>query len=111
MTTLIEFIKEARKRGFSDLAIRRALIEKGWQISQIEPAFEKINPEFNLKNQICIFLSGELIDKLEKRAKKNMFTISEQIEDILRRSCLGIKPTKTDEKLDDTLVGLFSRKR
>jgi hypothetical protein len=107
---LLDFIKEARKRGYSDLQIRKALIEKGWAIEGIEEVFSYLNPKFKLKNQICIFLSHELIQKLEKRAKKNLFTLSEQIEDILRRSCLSIKSTK-EEKLDDTLVSLFSRKR
>jgi hypothetical protein len=31
---------------------------------------------------ITLFLDDELLDSLEKRAKKNMFTLSEQIEDI-----------------------------
>jgi hypothetical protein len=39
-----------------------------------------------------------------------MFTLSEQIEDILRRSCLNQKSAK-EEKLDDALVALFSRKK
>ncbi len=109
--TLTQFIQEARKRGFSDLQIRNALIEKGWQVEKIERVFLRLNPKFKLKNQICIFLSRELIQKLEKRAKKNMFTISEQIEDILRRSCIGMKKSSKEEKLDDTLVSLFSRKK
>lgn len=109
--TLIQFIQQARNRGFSDLQIRKALIEKGWQIEAIEQVFSKLNPKFKLKNQICIFLSSELIQRLESRAKKNMFTLSEQIEDILRRSCIGLKKTSKEEKLDDTLVKLFSRKK
>ncbi len=109
--TLNQFIQQARNRGFSDLQIRNALIENNWPVSQIEASFQKLNPKFKLKNQICIFLSQELIQKLEKRAKKNMFTISEQIEDILRRSCIGLKKTSQEEKLDDTLVSLFSRKK
>ncbi|MFH1711582.1 MAG: hypothetical protein ABH840_04685 [Nanoarchaeota archaeon] len=111
MKQLTSFIKEARKRGFSDLQIRRALIEKGWSISSIESSFQKLNPKFKLKNQICIFLSSELIQKLEKRAKKNMFTLSEQVEDILRRSAASGRKTLQEEKLDDKLVSLFSRKK
>ncbi len=110
-TNLITFLKRARARGFSDLQIRKALLDNGWPLDKIEEAFLKLNPTFKLKNQICIFLSRELIQKLEKRAKKNMFTISEQIEDILRRSCLSQKKTPKEEKLDDRLVALFSRKR
>jgi len=107
---LLKFIKEARKRGYSNLQIRKALIEKGWNVEIIEEVFSYLNPKFKLKNQICIFLSQELISKLEKRAKKNMFTLSEQIEDILRRSSLTGKKLK-EEKLDDTLVALFSRRK
>jgi len=108
---LTQYIQEARKRGFSDLQIRNALIENNWPIPQIEQVFLKLNPKFKLKNQVCIFLSQEVLSKLESRAKKNMFTLSEQIEDILRRSCIGLKKTKTEEKLDDKLVSLFSRKK
>ena len=33
---LLKFIKEARKRGYSNLQIRKALIEKGWNVEIIE---------------------------------------------------------------------------
>lgn len=108
---LLNFIKEARKRGYSDLQIRQALVEKGWALECIEEVFSFLNPKFKLKNQICIFLPQELIKKLDSRAKKNMFTLSEQIEDILRRSCIGRKKTLAEEKLDDALIALFSRKK
>lgn len=111
MRTLASFIKEARSKGYSDLQIRAALLEKGWALESIEKVFLQLNPKFKLKNQICIFLSQEILKKLEARARKNMFTVSEQIEDILRRSCIGIKKSTKEEKLDDTLVALFSRKR
>jgi hypothetical protein len=107
---LINFIKSARNKGYSDLQIREALIEYKWPANQITEAFNSLNPVFKLKNQVCIFLSQDLINKLQKRSKKNLFTLSEQIEDILRRSCLSQK-TANPEKLDDTLVSLFSRKR
>jgi hypothetical protein len=108
---LVRFVKEARKRGFSDLQIRKALLENGWAIESVEGTLSYLNPKFRLKNQVCIFLSGELIEKLERRAKKNMFTLSEQIEDILRRSALGGRKSAKEEKLDDTLISLFSRKK
>ncbi|OGJ12641.1 hypothetical protein A3K82_02100 [Candidatus Pacearchaeota archaeon RBG_19FT_COMBO_34_9] len=109
---LTDFIKEARKKGYGDLEIRNALIEHKWPMKEVENAFAYLNPKYENKNQINLFLSDELIDVLEKRAKKNMFTISEQIEDILRRSCVGQKKKKSpyDAKLDDTLVGIFSRR-
>ena len=108
---LVNFIKEARRRSFSDLQIRHALLEKGWPVDKIEKAFQSLNPKSKFKNQVCIFLNDELLEKLEKRAKKNMFTISEQIEDILRRSSLNKKRIPAEEKLDDKLVSLFSRKK
>lgn len=107
---LVSFVREARNKGYSDLQIKKALFDYNWPIKEINSAFSYLKPKFRLKNQICIFLSNELIQKLEKRSKKSMLTLSEQIEDILRRSCLSQKSTK-EEKLDDTLIALFSRKR
>ena len=109
---LLEFIQEARKRGFTDIEIKEPLLKNNWPQEEIEKAFIYLQPKFKLKNQICIFLDEEVIKMLEKRAKKCMLTLPEQIEDILRRSCLGIKNKKLsyDSKLDDTLISLFSRK-
>ena len=113
--TLTDFITEARKRGFSDKIIKEALLNKGWAIGKVDKAFESLMPKFKSKNQVCIFLSDDLLSILEKRGKKNMLTISEQIEDILRRSTLSQKKRAStaipNEKLDDALIGLFSRKR
>ena len=110
---LIDFITESRKRGFPDLIIKEALLDKGWDIKKIDSAFETLNPKFKSKNQISIFLSDDLLKMLDRRAKKNMQTISEQIEDILRKSCVQYKngTSTSNEKLDDRLVGIFSRKR
>ena len=112
-TQLANFITEARKRGFSDLQIKNAIIKKGWPVEKIDKAFESLMPKFKSKNQVAIFLSDDLLEILEKRSKKNMQTISEQIEEILRKSCVNYKGGKkmNAEKLDDTLVGLFSRRR
>ncbi len=109
---LINFIKEARRRGFGDIDIKNALSNHGWPNADIESAFNYIAPKYLNKNRITLFLSDELMKVLEKRAKKNMFTISEQIEDILRRSTINQSSKKSpyDEKLDDRLVALFSRK-
>ena len=110
---LVSFVKEARKRGFDDLQIKEVLMKHGWPIDEIEKAFSFLKPSYKFKNKIDIFLDNEVLKILEKRAKKNMFTISEQIEDILRRSCLSMKMKKLpyDEKLDDSLVSIFSRSR
>jgi Txe/YoeB family toxin of Txe-Axe toxin-antitoxin module len=108
---LLQFIKEARSRGFSDLEIKKPLIQNGWTNEKIEQAFAYLNPKFENKNQICLFLSDEVLKQLKKRAKKNMFSLGEQIEDILRRSCVNTsKSSEESEKLDDLLVGIFSRK-
>ena len=108
---LEEFIVEARKRGFSDADIRRALQQKNWQPEMYEKVFDSLNPKFKLKNQISVFLSNETLAVLEKRAKKNMLTISEQIEDIIRRSCALSGTSQAEDKdIDDKLIGIFSRK-
>ncbi len=64
------------------------------------------------KKMVTLFLSEELVDHLEKRAKKNMMSLPEQIEDILRRSTINQWKTSIyDEKIDDKLVSIFSRQR
>lgn len=108
MKELIKFISEARRRGFSDVEIKEPLIKQGWSIKKIEEAFSKLNKE--TRDKVCIYLDTDLLDALNKRAKKNYFNLPEQIEDILRRSCLNLKKNKTSEKLDDTLLTIFSRK-
>ncbi|MFA5993105.1 MAG: hypothetical protein WC796_05355 [Candidatus Pacearchaeota archaeon] len=112
---LIDFIKEARKRGFDDPQIREVLLKHRWPLNEIELAFSKIkaNKEnLKFKNKVTIYLDCEVLKQLEKRANKNMFTLSEQIEDILRRSAINTKGIKAQqEKLDDLLIGLFSRKQ
>ena len=110
---LIDFIKEARKRGFGDGDSRKALVDHGWPQAEVENAFNSLIKKYTNKNQITLFLSDELIKDIEKRAKKNMFTISEQIEDILRRSTINISKKKSpyDPKIDDKLVSLFSRRK
>jgi len=111
MDKLVNFVREARQKGFSDSKIQESLLDYGWNISAIEKAFSQLNPKFKIKNQVCVFLSNELLASLEKRAKKNMFTMNEQIEDILRRSCIRRKTTPEQEKLDDLLITCFSRAR
>ena len=50
---------------------------------------------------------------LEKRAKKNLMTLREQIEDILRRSAVNYRQGKSYSEVDpdDRLVGIFSRQK
>ena len=108
---LVKFIKEARKRGFDDFQIKEPLLKNGWQLHEIEQAFASLKPKIKFKNKIDIYLDSDVLKVLEKRAKKNMFTISEQIEDILRRSAIGaMKMRNETEKLDDMFLTFFSRK-
>lgn len=109
---LVKFIREARKRGFDDYQIKEPLLKKGWPSSVIEQAFANIKPNYKFKNKITLYVDNEILKIIEKRAKKNIFTISEQIEDILRRSCIRMKQQKKEaEKIDDLLVSIFSRRR
>jgi len=109
--SLVKFIKAARKRGFDDYQIRNPLIKKGWPSEEVENAFASLKPKHKFKNKISIFLDSDLLKQLERRADKNMFTLPEQIEDILRRSVLnGKKKTPKEEKVDDKFITFFSRK-
>ena len=107
---LVKFIKETRKRGISDLESKDLMLAKNWPSQEIERAFLSLQPKYKFKNQVCIFLNNEVSQAIEKRAKKNMFTVSEQIEDILRRSCVTKKKTLIDN-IDDKFLSFFSRKK
>lgn len=50
---------------------------------------------------------------LKKRADKNYFSLKEQIEDIIRRSCISSKKSQSYRKIkiDDKLISIFSRER
>ncbi|MFA5020376.1 MAG: hypothetical protein WC533_04755 [Candidatus Pacearchaeota archaeon] len=50
---------------------------------------------------------------LNKRAKKNLLTLKEQVEDIVRRSCITFSnsPSTATSKCDDALVDIFSRQK
>jgi len=110
--SLVRFIKEARKRGFDDYQIKEPLLKRGWALDEIEKAFSVLTPEYKFKNKVTIFLDSKILKILDKRAERNMLTLPEQIEDILRRSCINAKGIKRqEERLDDMLVSLFSRKR
>ena len=107
---LVTFIKEARKRGFDDYDIRKPLLGEGWSSEDIEEAFHYLKHKRST-NQISIHLDDEVLAVVEKRAKRNMLSVSEQVEDIIRRSAVNAKRAgPKPEKLDDLLVGLFSRR-
>jgi hypothetical protein len=113
---LVKFIKEARRRGFDDYSIRTPLLKQGWAESEVECAFEslkrKAREHISFKNKVVIYLDNDLLKMIEKRAKKNMLTLPEQIEDTLRRSCISLKKKPLiSGKIDDLLVSIFSRQR
>jgi len=119
---LLNYVREARRRGFDDAQIKRPLAEAGWQMKMINEAFASLNPkpikpkkirvDHSIKNQLTIYLSDEVINALNKRAKKNLLNLNEQIEDILRRSTINSKKNKQQEdKVDDLFLKLFSRKK
>ncbi len=109
---LLNFMRESRRRGFSDDKIREVLLSNAWPINEINKGFHFLNRENPSKNSLTIWLDSEIMLKLQKRAKKNLMTLPEQIEDILRRSVINATGiSKEKEKLDDLLIGLFSRKK
>ncbi|MEK6926361.1 MAG: hypothetical protein AABW50_03725 [Nanoarchaeota archaeon] len=63
--------------------------------------------------KITINLDDQERKILEKRAKKNLMTLQEQIEDIIRRSAVNYKLGKNygEVEPDDRLVGIFSRSK
>ncbi len=58
---------------------------------------------------ISISLDNKELKILEKRAKKNLLSLKEQIEDIVRRSCISGAGKTYEPKIDDSLVEAFSR--
>lgn len=65
-----------------------------------------------MNKTISINIESDLYDKLKSRAKKQMQTLSELTEDIIRRSMLSYKrQPANNKKADDSLIPLFSRMR
>jgi hypothetical protein len=113
---LIKFIKEARKRGFDDYSIRTPLLKQGWPEAEVECAFaalkRKAREHTSFKNKVVIYLDNDLMKMIDRRAKKNMLTLPEQVEDTLRRSCISLKnKPSVSQKIDDLLVSIFSRQK
>ncbi len=108
---LIKFIIEARKRGFSDKEIKTPLLEKGWLEKDIEKGFSSLKEENIIP--IEIDLPESIVKIVQKRAKKNLLSLEEQIIDIIRRSAVNAKNKKlpSAEKIDDLLVSIFSRRK
>jgi hypothetical protein len=107
---LLKFVKKARDMGYSDGEIRKSLLSHGWNNITIDLTYKKLEPKIEFKNQVTLFLDSGMIKILKKRAKKNLFSLNEQIEDILRRSCArGSKKKIRFKKPDDRLISCFAR--
>ena len=63
--------------------------------------------------KLTITLDDNEVKILKKRAGKNLFSLKEQIEDIVRRSCATYKGGRKYRtvKVDDRLVEVFSREK
>ena len=61
--------------------------------------------------KITIEIDSKVLRKLETRSKKNFLSVKEQIEDIVRRSTVSFSSRVGRIKIDDRLVGIFSRQR
>ena len=63
--------------------------------------------------KITISLDEDVKKIISKRAKKNLLTLREQIEDILRKSAVRTKQGSSYQriKVDDRLVAVFSREK
>ena len=63
--------------------------------------------------RITINIDNDVEKILKRRAKANLFTLREQIEDILRKSAVRTKWGKAYQpiKIDDSLVAVFSREK
>ena len=63
---------------------------------------------------LTIRLDDEEVKILKKRAKKDMLELREEVEDIIRRSCINSKSKNSLSSGnigDDKLLGIFSRAR
>ncbi len=117
---LVSFIIKARRAGYSDALITKLLISNNWPKDLVKEGFLDIDKQSNkIKTKQAVggkvktfaYLDKNVIKSLEARAKKNLFTLNEQIEDILRRSVVGQKKgSNFYDKVDDPFIGIFSRK-
>ena len=63
--------------------------------------------------KLTISLDKDEVKVLTKRAKKNLLSLKEQVENIIRRSCVSAmkKTSSRKVKVDDRLVAVFSRQK
>lgn len=62
---------------------------------------------------LTISIDEDVQKVISKRAKKNMLSVKEQIEEIIRQSAIRTKSGATNSqiKIDDRLVEVFSRQK
>lgn len=61
---------------------------------------------------LTVSIDDDVKKILDKRAKKNLLTLKEQAEEILRQSAVRTKAgTPIGPDTDDALVSIFSRKK
>ncbi len=62
---------------------------------------------------ITISIDGEIFKVISRRAKKNLLSVKEQVEEIVRQSAIRTKAGVSASlvKVDDKLVEVFSRHR
>lgn len=63
-----------------------------------------------LKRSVTIELDERVVSRLQRRAKRNMLSLRELIEDIIRRSAVSSGGASISGDSDDALVSIFSRK-
>lgn len=62
--------------------------------------------------KISLVIDDNVFRLLKKRAKENLMSVQELIEDIIRRSMVSYQGGKRRAfKIDDRLVAIFSRER
>ena len=63
--------------------------------------------------RITLELEQKIIDVIKKRADRGLFSLKEQMEDILRKSAARTKLKRRTRplKVDDSMVGIFSRQK
>ena len=62
------------------------------------------------KKRVTIEIDDKIIAKLQRRAKRDMLSLRELIQDIVRRSALSSKFVSISGEADDRLVEIFSRR-
>lgn len=94
---LIDYIKEARIKGFRDDVIKKGLLHKGYPQEVIENAFSnsgrpkradarsrmRIDTSDNAENSITILLDDWLKYAIEKKAEKDKLTLRTEIKKTL----------------------------